>query len=768
MSLFLVPTIFGTTILSVGVILVSATILGRALASFFPFKLRSLARFYLAPVMGLATLLVAASWMGRFLVLGNSVLVPLLVGGLIGWALFREKNVWQAIRHGLCNSVFGFACGISILAPLFIFGGFNSHNDAFTYLAHSNWLQSHAFSEFISAEEVTPLTTQIALYQKGGYRMGASFLLALVQSLLNLKWSYEVYPSIMVSSVTACCLACGFPLAKSLRSIPRKNRFKLLALPSFTIGGLIFGANFGFLAQTVGLSMSAGLLFALGSSLRWISANETSVRSIMRAAVPLSVLLAATVFAYSEIAPFILLTLIISAFFMALRYRIWKKVLLYLGLQLGLASIYLNYEIFRLPAALKSQASAVVGGAVNWLLLGYFAHVLGWHGGAWDEFQWTLPQHLDSPSFFLGMIVTGVLVFILIWSSRCIIKTILNGDLFPSAVLLVFFFAGFCYFRYFVATPFATGVGQSWSQFKLSEWAHPFVMSFSLLALGGLLKNVRGRFAELITIVFLLGLTITAYTGVKRFAPLIQYYGRTRDLNKFYHEFRMKTLSACNNNFRTPIYLSLNGQHQKFRQMATYFLPDRAIASDWMDDCYISAWLPIDRRKQAVNIGDCVVEATSDRSCLVGGATIGPFTVGLYDGCKKVEIINTKGAYVRESEGANWWHWVEKKVLFQLKQPQNFKSSFKTKLQFEYCTRGLQILNVHLVLRDGTSRVFPIESKGNKIDTFDKTVDVSPSDITELSIETDGRASPISRTDMRSAAWMIRNVNIVSIPRQWD
>jgi hypothetical protein len=764
MSFFSVPTIFGTTLFSVVIILVSTTILGRAWAAFFPLRLQSLARFYLAPVMGLATLIIMASWMGRFIALGDSVLVPALVMGLVGFALSREPNLWQAIRHGLCNSIFAIACSVSILSPLLIYGGFNAHNDAFTYLAHSNWLQSHAFSEVIAKEQVTPLTTQIALYQNGGFRMGASFLLGLVQSLLNLEWSYEVYPSISISSISACCLAMGFPLAGLLRSIHRNARLMLLALPSFTIGGLIFGANFGFLAQEVGLSMSAGLLFALGPTLRLLSGHGNSARSIGKAAVPVSVLFAATVYAYSELTPLILPTLIISGFFIALRYQSWKKVFFYVGLQLGLASLYLNSEIFRVLAALKVQSAVVVGGAVNWLLPGYFAHVLGCHGGAWDKFQWSLPENIGSASFYLGVVITGVLTIVLLLNSRSTVRVMLNGKLLPAGSFLLIAFAGFIYFRYFVISPFPTGKGQSWNQFKLTEWAHPFAMAFTLLAISGLLKHIGKYIETIITIVFLIGLCVAANFGEKRISPLIQYYGGTRNLYLFYQEFRQTILTTCDNEFPVSIYLALNGQHHKFRQMATYFLPDYNINSDWMDDNVIYGQLSIDRRTKAPTAGDWVVEPADDCFYLRGGTGIGRYRVGKFESSTKVKIKNAIGAFDRESDGVNWWHWVERKVSFQLQQMQDGKTPLKTKLRFEYSTRDFQTLTVNLLTGDGTSRQFSIESNGKGIGTFEKTVSMSPGELAEISIETDGNPSYISEKDSRCAAWMIRNLNVTYIP----
>ena len=59
--------IFWTTILEVTAILFLATLIGRLWCAFFPPLLRAPARFYLGPVLGLASLTIAASLLGRFL-----------------------------------------------------------------------------------------------------------------------------------------------------------------------------------------------------------------------------------------------------------------------------------------------------------------------------------------------------------------------------------------------------------------------------------------------------------------------------------------------------------------------------------------------------------------------------------------------------------------------------------------------------------------------------------------------------------------------------
>ena len=267
--------IFWTTLASLAAILSLATIIGRAWSAVFPYKLQAIARYYLAPVLGLASLVIIASVIGRVLPLGNSVVVPWIVTAILVLAFLRERHVGQAFFHALLVSVFGIFCAASILGPLFAHGAFNAHNDTFTYLVHSTWLQTHAFNETIPAEMVTPLTTQISIYQLGD-RMGGSFLLALLQSLLNLHWSYEVYPAVVSAAIAVCCLAIGFPIARALHPIRRSIRLALIALPALNLGGFVFGANMGFLPQTVGLAIGASLLFALGPVFRWLYTTNTT------------------------------------------------------------------------------------------------------------------------------------------------------------------------------------------------------------------------------------------------------------------------------------------------------------------------------------------------------------------------------------------------------------------------------------------------------------------------------------------------------------
>lgn len=761
MAFIRIPSIFWETLISLCAILFAATVIGRAWCGIFPYRYRSTARYYLSPAIGLATIVIIACYFGRYIAFDNSVLVPVGIAGLIGLALLREQKMKLALKHASAVSLFGILCGASVLGPLLIFGALNAHNDTFTYLVHSNWLQYHSFANNISPEQITPVTTQVSLYQQEGFRMGASYFLALAQSLLNLKWSYEVYPSVVISAIAACCLSIGFPLNSSLRDMRKLNRLILLSLPAFSLGGIVFGANLGFLPQTFGLAVGGGLIFAMGPIMLWIIKNAKHWSEYVKVSFPCSIFLAAAVFVYSEISPFLIAAIIASGFYLAARYREWKKVVIFLSSWIFISILLLNSEIIRAYNALRTQSGAVVGSPVDWPFIGFVAHAFGVHGGAWDGFQWTRYESSNAIMISIGILLLIISVSILIFERRKIWIGIINNSLMPTVMIISIFGAAMLYFRYFVSTPFTIGKGQSWSQFKLADWSHPFVMALLLYGFANM-RHYKEKYFEYFTVtVFVIGLITSVFAGVQRTKPIIGYYGGTRDLNRYYNELRGAVNNICGPNM--PIYLSLNGQDHKFRQMAAYYLSDHEVTGDWMDDGYIFPRLPVEKRVQDPCAGQCVIEKSGQGGLLNHGRLIGPFRIGIFEGQGRILISKTSGCYSKETDGTNWWHWVEKRVTFKLKPLSVPKEAEYTKISFVYGTREDQILTLSIKTKDGEKQQLKLNGKANNQKTFEKLFILSPSKISEITIETDGKAKPLGKKDPRIAAWLIRNMKITPI-----
>lgn len=736
-----------------------STLIGRAWSDVLPARYRAGARFYLSPVLGLATLVVLASLVGRHFPLGTAFVAPGLALVLLVAALVRETKRWQAIGHALLIGVFGLICGVSLLRPLMAYGTINPHNDTFTYLAQSAWLQQHAFADLIAPEQITPLTSQIALYQSEGLRMGASFLLALMQAMFVQRWPYEIYPAAMIVSVAACCLAIGFGLSRVLRPLRRLSRYALLSLPAFSLGGLVFGSSFGFLPQIVGLACATGLLSLLGPLLRWVATQPRALTATILAALPCALLFSALAFAYSELLPFVTIAVLLSAMLIAVYQRGWMRLISFGAMLACFATLILNAELLRAFAALHGQAVAVVGGPVAWPLIGFIAHALGVHGGVWDTMQWSLARSWHTR----GELFLGVIVVVLIAGGGGIRRCVRRGDIVPMAMMLPIFFVALLYFRYAIPSPFPIGKGNSWSEFKLADWAHPFTMVLVVLAIADLRSRAARKFEVALALIFVAGFVSAASTGVRRVEPLIEYYGPTRNLDAYFLQFRKTVLNTCGPS--APIYLALNGDDVKFRQLAVVYLYDRDVRSDWDGDDYIGPYLATDHRNQELSVGDCVVERLGATNMVRQPQSIGRFGVGTLDWRGTSRITGVSGAYPAESDGSNWWRWVAHRVDFKFQNQFVSADAAQTRVHFSYASMLPQNLTVRVIRSDGASQQFVVHSQKH-LSNFDETIDWPASKLVEMDIVTDGDAVQMNAGDSRVVAWQVRNVSVTPQRRE--
>lgn len=758
-SSIVVPPIFWTTVAAVAGLVLWSTIVGRQLCDCLPMHLRPTAKFYLAPCLGLAFLTVVASIAGRWVPLGNGLLVIVIALYSLGWAAYRDPARIQMLRHACVVVLFSLVGGATMLAPLLVHGGFNAQNDAFTYLAHSTWLQDHAFSETIDPAAATPLTTQISLYQQGGYRMGGSFLLALVQSLFDLRWAYSAYPPVIIAAISSCCLSLGFPLAHLLRKFDRPSRLLILSFPAFGFGGLIFGAAFGFLPQTLGLSFACGLIFLCGPILSWAPSFRGSLHGSLPGTSLLTALLfTALTFSYSELVPFVGLAMGIAAVLAMLSSRSWKAITVYGLTTLGFSLAIMNVEVLRTIEALKGQSGAVVGSPVDWTLAGFVAHALGVHGGAWDTFQWSLPL-ADTVSSAVGLSSTVVLLCVGILGVREIWASAKQPSNRPIAVLLFIFGVGFLYFRYGVVSPFPVGTGQSWSQFKLVGWANPFLAVFLLVALISLLIRYRLTSAKLLFGAGFCGLLGASTVAAERVHLLAKNHGDVRDLSEFYSRVSDAVLAACPDG--TPVYLALSGSDQKFRQILTLYLPGRYIISDWTGDDYVEKWLPETERRRIPSSGNCVVQRHSTNQNSSYNLKVGNLTVGLLESDGRIGIASVEGAHGKEIQGNDWWQWVEQKVTLNLLPVASKQIKQRTRVSFGYQARSPQ----HFILTiesDGLINDLTVifASIGSDIQIFDQVFDLSPMQIRRIRIASDGSPEPLSPSDTRLASWRFLNFRV--------
>jgi hypothetical protein len=469
-------------------------------------------------------------------------------------------------------------------------------------------------------------------------------------------------------------------------------------------------------------------------------------------------------FAYSELMPFVVLATLASALLIALRLGTWSKIVLYGLAFAGISVIFLNTEILRAIAAVRLQSQVVVGMPVDWSLMGFVAHAFGVHGGAWEALNWAARASDGSPTFWKGMAVFAVLAGLVVSSSKSIWHSIWRGDLMPVSVVLTLIFAGIFYFRYGVPSPFPVGVGSSWSEFKLSDWAGPFVMVLVLLGISRLKQPLGSRFNAAVAVVFVLGFVTTVVAPPSSlgasFGPFINYYGSPRDLDRFYLDFRDTVFETCPRG--GPIYLDLHGNDMKAREMVVLYLYDRQLKSIWTDDDYFGRFVLSGGKNEQLAVGDCVVASSSDPRYAGRGVSVGPFRVTTFDGQRNIGFTSVTGAYDVETSGSEWWRWVPTEVTFTLDSAGAPSSSTHTKIAFGFQTKGPQLLTVHVFARDGSSKEFQISSAGGAPERFEKVIDIPSVRLSAVVIGTDASPTPLSGADNRVAAWNIRNLSISS------
>lgn len=743
--------ILTTTALSLAIILFYATVIGRMMALLFPGDLREEIRFYLAPAFGLALTLIFIAVFGRYRAFGDSPIFILLVMMMTGLAIATEKNRGEAVRHGLTVAIFGHLCCASLLSALYFAGALNPHNDTFTYIAQGDWLQTSPFRATVTEETATPAATQIALYQHEGFRMGGTYLLGLFQSLLKVRWAFDIYPAIVCASVAASCLVAGYPAARAVRAWPVWARLTPLVLIGNSLGGLSFAAHFGFMPQGFGLMFGAAFLFSYGRLIPLLAANALSARQILGLSFPLALLLASSVFSYSEIAPFLVLSAVLASIAASVSYRVVTPFVVIAAATLVLSILFLNIEIIRSYRALQIQSAAVVGSPIDWPLIGYIAHALGLHGGGWDTAQWALGGinwTTDAP--YLAALVLLLLVFAAgVLLCRCEVALV---TLLPTFFIIALFGAGLLYFRYFVRNPFPIGTGQSWSQFKLSDWSQIFVSAILMCFILPLAARIRFS-KSLFAAAALLSLVAAVQIGASRSGVMRAYYPQP-NLSAHLRELREMVLSACRT--KGEFYLDLEGNDHKYRQLISVYLADRYLKSNWHDDGYVEMSLPANRRNEPLKTDDCIIEPAVQTPG-ASGTVLGLVRVrpGIDPngeiGVKLVESVNA-----RETSQTDWWVWVSRKASFSVQTRAVTSASTQAKLTFEIASSQAQNIALSFEGTHRTEQLTIAVPAGES--QYQVQIPGEVRDLRTIVFKSDAEPQQLGPRDARTANFMLRNL----------
>ncbi len=607
------------------VLLLICMLIGRRLVYLLPMAISRAIGFYVSPVVGIAALVLIATLYGWLIPFNFKMTLSLCVTlGLLSFIYEKKKRLLLKEYLYICG--FATICALPVLAPIFRFGGYNPFTDIFTYLAQAQWLQEHAFTDKVVTSGNFPALTQIALYQETGSRMGGSFLLGFVQSLFNFQWSYYAYTATVASALVTGCLALG----GIVRHVVPSSRIVILALaliPALMMNGFIYGAEWGFYPQTLGLSFALGVCAIFPYLTKVIVEKSLKFWQIFLYTFPVAICFAALLFAYNEPFPVfvagIFLFVMISAFTNRKSKNSLKNLSVFVAIFAIQVLVLVNYEAIRIfiniyQTLTISKGAADIGWPVLWSPVQFMAFAFGMK----SPFNPGRPFSFDYfySTFFAAIVIIAALVT-LVGFLRAYPKR-RESIMFLACIELVLFMF-FIKFRYFAIDKSALEVGHTFLQFKIAKYMAPF--SLSLLAIFAAFcyhKSREKRDLLLIAygVLFVVGTWFHVKISAKNYT---NHFLNSVEQRKNPFDVLLKLREALQHiPSNEVIYVDLGYENSKLRQMVAYILYDRKIASDYRDDGYILGRLPEkDRNMSKEGAIKCVVMWSAGGD----GNVVGPF-----------------------------------------------------------------------------------------------------------------------------------------------
>jgi hypothetical protein len=728
---------------------------GRRIASFLPEPLCKSAAFYVAPLLGMAALVLIATVYGWLSPFKTGISVVLSVA-LLCVCIFFEREPLRLVRQWLIVSAFAAVVSLPILAPLIRFDAYNPLNDTFTYLVHGQWLQNHAFSEPARGSGFYPGETQVLLYQGAGLRMGGSFLLGYVQSLFRQEWSYYAYPAAVSLPFTVGALAIG-GIIRQVLVVSEWECLSVCTLPAFTLNGFVFGAQYGFFPQTFGLAFSIGTACLLPGVFANIVRSTSPLRTQFLWLLPLSICCAALLISYNEIVPLFLAggaIFLVTIFWWhwAEKARIAGAVLLLL-LQI---SLVVNIEGFRIVRNFFGIVIGAASGAVHfgWPMYWYPSQFVGHSFGLKAPFQ----NGVFTIDRILSIWVFPILLITIVWSIIRIFRS-RPGDmtiLFLLSMNVVIWLA-FIRFRYF--TDGLEGeIGNTFLQFKLSKWASAF--NLAILGIVGLWlfskldrfrQPVIGAFAVLVCsgIAFQSVAIAGSFTAQVRNETM-----RSRSSFDEFLELRAAVAEIPNDQI---IYLDFGAERHKLRQLVIYVLFDRKLASRYEDDGYLAGSIPVPERNMPVTLASWMIRIDRVRRSEEDPLhRVGPMVV-LRAPFSFFALESVAGAYATESDDRNSWNWVKDSAIYRF---HSVGATAQSRAKFQFVGKGAMVLEI--TTSSGRSLGnFEIPMQG-EWGTFESPTLDSASEDLVLEFRSRGTPARLSENDARIASFMIQNIEVQS------
>jgi hypothetical protein len=421
------------------------------------------------------------------------------VGAFAACAWRKKLAVGQP--HGpigawlLLLAAFAAAAVVSLL-PVLRTNGFAIENDTFLYCAFADWLQREGFSTPCRFVPDSPLTFVPSLWQSAHATYGATYPLALLESVSSARTSLIVFPGVTalagVLIVAAVVLVARWVLRlTSARACVAGVAFALIP------GPICWGYRNGFLQQTFGL---AGLLFAIALLTRCVHRPNWSASS----AFLLALTAAYVVSVYMAIVPALGIAMLVFVIASYRRARLKGEQARWLfsivGLT-GLVAALANHDLRVLVRGLPLMVSGAPGWHIPFTRLDFLEFAVGarlYAGRATTGAGLAQGVQAASAPVYLALVLLGVAGAAR--RSRCSIVLAVLALLAGSLAL----------FAFVIRDPWTGEIGHTWSVFKLTQWAFPLVFLLQAYAADRLVRARRAAGT-----LILVGLAVLAASWVR-------------------------------------------------------------------------------------------------------------------------------------------------------------------------------------------------------------------------------------------------------------
>ncbi len=739
-------------------LLLIAMVLGKRIADFLPSSFRSSVGFYIAPLLGLASLVLIATAYGWLFPFKTGFSIA-LSSGLLLFGIALEKQRVALFHDWLIISAFALIATIPIFAPAIQFDSFNPFNDAFTYLVHGQWLQEHPFYEAARTSGLYPAESRVALYQGEGHRMGASFFLGFVQSLFHLEWSYYAYLPTVAVAFALGNLAIG-GVIQQVVPVSRGVALTLCTLPAFSVNGFVFGAQYGFFPQTFGLAFAAGIACLIPGIIAYtLDAKPTWAKQFFHL-LPLSLCCAAFMVSYNDMFPLVgtgisLFIVLACSLYWTERYRIIGSMLMFAIQVLVIVNAEGVRIIRNFVGVLMNTASGTLrfGWPIHWSPIQFVAHSFG------------MKAPFDGNVFFVDRLFSTWIFSILLIAIVVILVKILrekqkNLTILLLACINVVFWLTFLKFRY--ATPGLEGeVGNTFLQFKLANWLAPFNLGILGIATAWLWVNstrYKRIFKYIVATPLVAGMIVHYVIVAKMFT--LQFQNETQRTHSPFNALLDLRSRVANIPKDQLFYLVAPNEPHKITQMVAYILYDRKLITEYEDD-YLRSFLPKNERDMHIEKAGWMIQLkptkTADENPL---DRVGPFLLrrAPFSFYSLESITSTYGA---ESDGHKTWIWVKDFIEYRLR---HIGKTPKARVKFQFFPSGnTRTLFMELKTPSGKRLAsFEILMNGAWGEYESPAIDMGSEDIV-IRLTADGEPSRLSADDPRKARFLIQNLSFSDI-----